>query len=134
VTLPCLGGGPAVNVAGLRGVPTVVNVWGSWCPPCQREIVHLVEVSRALGARVRFLGVDTVDDPRSALDFAAHVGMHYPSVRDDDKKVLLALHVIGPPVTAFVRSDGSVAHITYGEYSSTAALRRDIARYLGVAA
>lgn len=133
VTLPCLGAGPAVQVAGLRGRPTVVNVWGSWCVPCQAEVAYLVAAAAALGNRVRFLGVDTVDDPRSALDFAAHVGMKYPSVRDDNKKVLLALKAIGPPVTAFVRADGSVAHVTYGEYRSTAAVRRDIATYLGVA-
>src|SRR5207237_8219321 len=44
VTLPCLGAGPAVHLAGLRGTPTVVNIWGSWCVPCQAETKYLATV------------------------------------------------------------------------------------------
>ena len=73
VTLPCLGDGPAVHLAGLRGTPSVVNLWGSWCGPCQKETPYLARAHARLGKAVRFLGVDTADDPDSALDFAAHV-------------------------------------------------------------
>lgn len=134
VTLDCLGNGPAVHLAGLSGTPTVVNVWGSWCGPCQRETPVLARVHTSLGGRVRFLGVDTEDSADSALDFAAHVvpPMRYPSVVDDDKQVLTALHTSVVPVTVFVRSDGSIAHVSFGPYDATSALESDIARYLGV--
>lgn len=136
VTLPCLGMGPAVHLAGLAGAPTVVNVWGSWCGPCQSEAPHFAAVYDAVKGRVRFLGVDDEDDPNSALDFAAHVRppIRYPSVVDEDKKVLLALHETAVPMTVFVAPSGRIAHLTLGPYRSSAALRADIRRYLGVAA
>lgn len=134
VTLPCLGNGPAVRLAGLTGQPTVVNVWGSWCIPCQQEARYFASAYDADRGRVRFLGVDTEDSVDSALSFAAHVkpAMHYPSVVDQQKKVLLALHFAGPPVTAFVDSAGKIVHVTPGQYSRTAALQHDIATYLHV--
>ena len=34
LVLPCLGGGPAVDLrAAAPGRPTLVNVWATWCPP-----------------------------------------------------------------------------------------------------
>jgi len=137
VTLPCLGNGPSVHVASLRGKPTVVNVWGSWCGPCQTETPFLQRAHARLGGAVRFLGVDTDDSADSALDFAAHVvpPMRYPSVVDDNKSVLLGVH--GPsavPMTLFVGADGRVVHVAIHSYDSVGAVLADVARYLGVRA
>jgi cytochrome c biogenesis protein CcmG/thiol:disulfide interchange protein DsbE len=135
VTLPCLGAGPAVHLAGLTGKPTVVNIWGSWCGPCQRETPFLSQAYDALKSKVRFLGVDDEDEPDSALDFATHVSppMRYPSVVDDNKAVLLGLNLASAvPSTVFVGRDGRVVGRSLHAYTSVAQLRADIARYLGV--
>lgn len=134
LTLHCLGDGPAVHLAGLKG-PAVVNVWGSWCGPCQKEAGFLSAVARDLRHEVSFLGVDTEDSSDSALDFGIHVNppVRYPSVVDPDRKVLIALaKAPGPPETAFVGRDGKVVHVHTGGYASAAALRADIATYLHV--
>lgn len=135
LTLPCLGAGPAVDLARLRGMPTVVNIWGTWCGPCQEETRYLAQVYAALKPTVLFLGVDTEDDPRSALDFAPHVQppMRYPQVVDDDKRLLLALRLQSAvPTTLFVDSGGRLVHISRGPYRSADALRSDLQRYLKV--
>ena len=137
VTLPCLGDGPAVHLAGLRGTPTVVNIWGSWCVPCQQEARYLAAVYDEMKPRVRFLGVDTEDSSDSALDFAPHVTppMRYPSVVDEQKKVLIGLDLISAvPSTVFVDAGGRVVHKAAVAYASVGQLRRDIERYLGVKA
>jgi thiol-disulfide isomerase/thioredoxin len=137
LTLPCLAEGPAVHLGGLRGAPTVVNIWGSWCGPCQTETRYLSQVYDALRGKVRFLGVDTEDDPKSALDFAPHVSppMRYPQVFDASKELLLALHLPSAvPTTGFVSASGQVVKVSPGPYKSAAQLRADIARYLGVGA
>lgn len=135
LTLPCLGKGPVVHLSGLSGTPTVVNIWGTWCGPCQAETKYLSAVYDQLHAKVRFLGVDTEDDPKSALDFAPHVSppMHYPQVVDKDKRLLVALSLPSAvPTTLFVGRDGRLVHVSAGPYRSEAALRADIGRYLGV--
>jgi cytochrome c biogenesis protein CcmG/thiol:disulfide interchange protein DsbE len=135
VTLPCLGAGPAVHLAGLRGAPTVVNIWGSWCTPCQAETTYLSTAYDELKSRVRFVGIDTEDSSDSALDFAPHVTppMKYPSVIDQNKKVLIGLKLFNAvPTTVFVDASGKVRHISPGPYRSTNQLLADIKRYLGV--
>jgi cytochrome c biogenesis protein CcmG/thiol:disulfide interchange protein DsbE len=134
VTLPCLGRGPAVHLGGLVGAPTVVNIWASWCGPCQKETTYLAQAYDALRGRVRFLGVDDEDESDSALDFAAHVRprMRYPSVVDANKQLLLGIHNGGVPVTLYVNRQGKLVHTHLGPYLSVAALRADISHYLGV--
>lgn len=137
LTLPCLAPGPAVHLAGLRGLPTVVNIWGSWCGPCQAETGYLSTVYDGAKAKVRFLGVDTDDDTSSALDFAPHASppMRYPQVVDTGKRLLIALHLPSAvPTTVFVDASGRVVKISPGPYHSAHALRADILRYLGVRA
>jgi cytochrome c biogenesis protein CcmG/thiol:disulfide interchange protein DsbE len=136
VTLPCLGNGPAVNVAGLSGTPAVVSVWASWCTSCGAELGYLATVSDQLGKRVQFLGVDTEDQSDSALSElpATRPPVRFPSVVDEDKHVMLGLHAAGPPETALVNSAGRVVHVHRGAYASAAAVRADIATYLHVSA
>jgi cytochrome c biogenesis protein CcmG, thiol:disulfide interchange protein DsbE len=135
LTLPCLGRGPAVHLSGLSGAPTVINIWGSWCGPCQAETGYLSTVYDAAHGKVRFLGVDTEDDPKSALDFAPHVTppMRYPQVVDKDKRVLIGLNIpSNVPSSVFVDASGRVVHVFPGAYHSADALRADINRYLRV--
>src|SRR4051794_7234280 len=135
LTLPCLGHGPAVHLSGLTGTPTVVNIWGSWCGPCQAETRYLSSVYDAAKGKVRFLGVDTEDDPKSALDFAPHVSppMHYPQVFDKDKKLLIGLNLPSAvPTTVFVASSGRVVNLTPAPHPTPAPPRPASRHYLGV--
>jgi hypothetical protein len=59
--------------------------------------------------------------------------MRYPIVVDMDKSVLIALHLPSAvPTTVFVAGTGRVARVHAGPYRSSADLRADIRRYLGV--
>jgi cytochrome c biogenesis protein CcmG/thiol:disulfide interchange protein DsbE len=115
-------------------MPTVVNLWGSWCGPCQEEASILSKASEKYRSAVRFLGIDIEDSDNSALDFDTHVTppVHYPSVVDPDKKALLALHFTGPPETLLVNSAGEVVHAHRGKYDSPAQLHDDISKYLHI--
>ncbi|MBV9869911.1 MAG: TlpA family protein disulfide reductase [Frankiaceae bacterium] len=137
LTLDCLAPGDPVHLAGLVGKPTVVNIWGSWCEPCQAEEKYLSAAYRSVKGKVRFLGVDTVDSANSALDFGAHVSppVRFPSVVDPDKKLLTALLRQGPPYSVFVDASGKVVGKHGGSpYRSTAEVEADINRYLHVTA
>lgn len=130
--LPCLGGGDAVEVAASApGTPTLVNVWGSWCPPCVREVPLLADFSARAGDRVALVGVLTQDSLRSALTFAAESGMRWPSVVDDEGAVMRAFSP-APPVTLFVAADGSVVHVQRGEFTDVAEIEALVAEHLGI--
>jgi cytochrome c biogenesis protein CcmG/thiol:disulfide interchange protein DsbE len=134
LTLPCLGDGPAVRLAGLRGTPLVVNIWAGPCPPCKREAPLLQRYFSEVGGRVRLLGVvdgaypDTVND---ALSAAHGLGMHYPSVFDASGQLPAVLRVRGIPVTLFVDAAGRTRHVTIGEVR-VGELEQLTTAYLGV--
>ncbi len=121
-----------MRLATLRGTPMLVNIWASWCGPCQREVPYLQAVHEDSGGRLRILGIDNVDSSGSALDFAAHAGMTYPSAVDKQGTVLRSTGAVGPPVTLFVSSDGAVVHTKIGPFADESGVRRAVARYLGV--
>lgn len=128
--LGCLGAGPAVRLADL-GRPTVVNLWAAWCAPCRKEAPAFQRLHAAARGRVQVLGVLTEDTERDALDAAAHLGIHYPSVVDADGRLLDRSGVRALPVTYFVEASGE-AHRYVGPALSYDALRRLVAEHLGV--
>lgn len=130
--LDCLGSGPAVTLSGLRGRPTVVNVWASWCSPCAREMPILERAHRRVGEQVAFLGIDLLDRPDAAARASRDFGMTFPSVQDPDGLLRAELGLPGPPATLLVDADGRIVHKEYGEISSAAQLDGLLRTHLGV--
>ncbi|HEX4699607.1 MAG TPA: TlpA disulfide reductase family protein [Actinomycetes bacterium] len=133
LTLPCLGSGGSVDLADLRGKPTVLNVWAAWCPPCSQEMPVLAAGMRAARDRVRFFGIQYKAPVGYAKQSAADFGLTFPSVQDTDgDRTVAALHAIAPPQTFFYRADGSLAGRHPGRITSRAELRSLVHQYLGV--
>ena len=96
------------------GKTIVVNVWGSWCPPCRKEAPALQQVSEEYADKgVQFLGIDVRDNPAAAKAFERRFGVTYPSIDDYDQKTLLgfsdSLPAQGIPTTWIIDSKGRVA-------------------------
>ncbi|MEZ5159385.1 MAG: TlpA disulfide reductase family protein [Marmoricola sp.] len=54
--------GEEVSLADFKGQVVVLNVWGSWCPPCRKEAPLLAQAARTLEPEgVAFLGINTRD-------------------------------------------------------------------------
>jgi cytochrome c biogenesis protein CcmG/thiol:disulfide interchange protein DsbE len=113
--LPCMGLGPAVDMATGHGRPTVVNLWASWCAPCRAEMPKLRTSAARLGPKVGFLGVDVKDEPGAAWAFLAQMKVHYPNVADPPGGMLAGLRVPGVPITFVVDSTGTIVYRHIGE-------------------
>lgn len=133
VTLPCLGRGPDVPLAALRG-PLVVNIWATWCGPCRHEAPLFQRLHARAGKRVPVLGIDYQDAGRNtALSFAIQRKLQYPSVFDADGESKSALGGSpGLPVTLFVDRAGRITFRKVGPYASYAALATAVHEHLGV--
>ena len=50
---PLTGSPPPISVADLQNHVVLLNLWGTWCPPCREELPHMAEL------RQRFAGQPT---------------------------------------------------------------------------
>ena len=133
VVLPCLGGGRAVRLAGLRGKPMMINVWAQWCGPCREEAPYLADVATTNKSQLMILGIDHADpQPALAIEFAQLSTWKYPQLADPDVVLRAALQITGPPQTFFVRPDGTIAFRHAGSFKSTDEIRDMARKYLGV--
>jgi thiol-disulfide isomerase/thioredoxin len=128
----CFGGGQ-LDLARAPGVPTVLNLWASWCPPCREELPVVQELADAAGDRVRVLGLVSKDGVGQATSFADDAGATFPSAFDADGAVMDELGIRALPYTYFLAADGSVAFVQVGPVDSLAEFEQLVAEHLGVA-
>jgi thiol-disulfide isomerase/thioredoxin len=133
VTVPCLGGGRSVDMAGLRG-PMIVNFWASWCDYCAKEMPALAAYATSQ-SKVSVLGIDTLDtQPGAALQLAARSQVGYPLVADPNGTLDRASplpHLPGLPFTAFIDASGKIVHLDARPMLSEAAVVAAGQKYLG---
>ena len=131
LSLDCLGGG-TLDLAQAPGVPTLVNLWASWCAPCREELPLLQQLSETAGEQVQVLGVDSQDGRSQGVSFATDAGLTFPLAFDGDGELAAELGLRGLPHTLFLAADGSVAHVESGGISSAEELRGLVSEHLGV--
>lgn len=85
--------GNLIRLTDYAGKVVVLNVWGSWCGPCRREMPELQRVHEQTKASgVQLLGIDVRDGSREApSDFVSNLQIAYPSIYDPPGRALLAL-------------------------------------------
>src|ERR1700680_380634 len=95
----------------LKGKAIVLNVWASWCVPCNQEASILQTAWQQMstqGKAVVFLGIDFQDSRSDALTFMHKYGISYPNVLDASGSVSIDYGVTGVPETIFINSKGTV--------------------------
>ncbi|MEU5808181.1 MULTISPECIES: TlpA family protein disulfide reductase [unclassified Streptomyces] len=110
--------GESLDTTALKGKVVVLNVWGSWCPPCRAEAKYFAQVSKELadaGKPVAFVGINTRDNSKqNAAAFEDNFGITYPSLYDPDGKLMLrfpagTLNAQAIPSTIVLDKEGRIA-------------------------
>lgn len=111
--------GKTVSLADLKGKPFILDVFASWCPPCQYDLKHLEKLYPDFQKKgVQVIGIladpeetpDTVDDAvkqllEKPLPFQAWL------INDSIKK---ALFYEGFPAIYFIDADGKFSTTVFG--------------------
>lgn len=106
--LPVLdGGGRSVHAGALQGQVWLLNVWASWCAPCQLE--HPLVTELAQRARVPVYGLNYKDQPDAARAWLRRLGDPYAAtLLDPQGRTAIDFGVYGVPETYVVDRAGVV--------------------------
>ena len=113
-------GGGTLDTADYARRTIVLNVWGAWCGECRGEAPDLVAAAKKLGHpdQVAFVGLDTRDRDSLALSYERHFKIPYPSLVDQDSKLLLEFYgIVSPsaiPSTLVIDKQGRLAAVING--------------------
>jgi cytochrome c biogenesis protein CcmG/thiol:disulfide interchange protein DsbE len=114
-TLPRLGASGSGSLADFRGKPVLLNVWASWCDPCQEEMPLLEKAHKRMeAAGGTVLGVDVQDDQQKALGFLTSKRITFPSLRDRDREYAHRFGVTGYPESFLIDARGRVVALSRG--------------------
>lgn len=124
--------GDTASLADYRGQVVVLNVWGTWCPPCRREIPELVELQEEIEGRggvVIGLAVDS-GTPSEIQEFGDEYGMNYPIWMTDGRKAMDHYRAVGYPTTLLIDRQGMIRKRYMGPQTAEKLLT-DAEPYLG---
>ena len=115
------------SLADRAGKVVVVNVWGSWCPPCIEETPALQkawEKVQADGKRVDFIGLDKLESPETGLAFQRANDVTYPSLAYDGGVPILSLQgkASATPTTLVLDHEARIAARVSGPVSTATLL------------
>lgn len=108
--------GESVTLADFRGRSFVINLWASWCLPCQREMPMLMDA--ASRSPIPILLVNSGEQRAAAAKFLQANRLPEKSVYLDPAAALAAsLGTGGYPTTLFINAAGEIETAHLGEIS-----------------
>jgi len=97
---------------------TVVNLWASWCPPCQREMPAF-EKSEQQYPDIRFVMLNQQESVEKVEMFLSENNLKFEHVLlDRSGKFAEAFNAYGLPVTLFFDQQGKLVESHMGEVSA----------------
>jgi thiol-disulfide isomerase/thioredoxin len=115
-TLDSLSGQPT-SLSSVRGHVVILNLWASWCGPCQAEMPVIQQVyqnERSRGLAVLAVNTTFQDSEQSAQAFAERLGLSYPILLDRDGSASKAYLLRALPTTFLIDRRGVIRTVVLG--------------------
>jgi peroxiredoxin len=110
--------GHSVSLAAQHGKVTLLNFWGTWCPPCQQEVPDLVKLDQTYrGRNVEIIGI-ALSEREGAEGLRrwcnAH-GIAYRQALSTDEIQDAFGHIEEVPVSVLIDAQGQIRYRWEGE-------------------
>jgi thiol-disulfide isomerase/thioredoxin len=106
--------GKTVSLDDVKGKLIIVDVWGTWCPPCRKELPHLKKLLESYREKgVAIIGInyergESADAKETVKAFVKEQGIPYTCLIGDDKTREQIPRFEGYPTTLFLDRSGTV--------------------------
>jgi len=121
--------GHALSIGALRGHPTILNVWATWCRYCGREL-PLIAAFAAAHPSVRVVALEEYGTPALVRSYLRAHPAHPPVLYDGPGRLAQVYGIDLLPTTLALDAHGRIRLIVRGYVHGTADLER-LARAAG---
>ncbi|WP_251555440.1 thiol-disulfide oxidoreductase ResA [Neobacillus muris] len=99
-----------------RGQGVFLNFWGTWCPPCKKEMPYINnQYQQFKDEGVQVLSVDIQESELAVNKFIDRYQLDFPIMIDAEKEVMTAYDVDQLPATFLIDKNGKVVKYYTGE-------------------
>ena len=113
--------GKDVKLADYKGKYTIVDIWGTWCPPCRAEIPHFIDLLdkyKSKGLEIVGInyegGEDEKENIKTIKEFNKRMKVPYTCVLGDEKTQKQVPNFDGYPTTLVLDRSGNVRMVIVG--------------------
>ncbi len=106
-----------------KGKVVFLNFWGTWCPPCRREIPDIIQISKDLKDKdFVVVGIALEHNPATAFEqvktYAQKNNFSYINIVDAKKDLAIAYGGINNiPASYFIDKNGNIKDMVVGSKS-----------------
>ncbi len=105
--------GNNITLSSLKGKLVLLNLWATWCPPCQKEMPSIQRLSKKMkGKNFEILAVGTPTPPRETKEkiiaFIKRNKYTFPVLVDESQKVSGIYGSGSIPTTWLIAPDGTI--------------------------
>ncbi|MGJ7909325.1 thiol-disulfide oxidoreductase ResA [Neobacillus sp. LXY-1] len=99
-----------------RGQGVFLNFWGTWCPPCKKEMPYInSQYHQFKDQGIQVLTVDIQESELAVKQFRDRYKLDFPIMIDQDKEVMTAYGIDPLPATFLIDKNGKVVKYHTGE-------------------
>lgn len=113
--MPRLDGTGEGSISDYAGSWVLVNVWASWCGPCEDESPDIQEfLEKREDEDFVVVGINSRDATEPARDFIEEYSLTWEMYRDGDGEIADRYAILGQPESFLIDPDGKFAAICHG--------------------
>ncbi|ARF15447.1 thiol-disulfide oxidoreductase ResA [Sporosarcina ureae] len=95
-----------------KGQGVFLNFWGTWCPPCKKEMPHMEDLYKDFEAKGVHILTVNVGEPKVKIElFRDDMNLSFPMLWDKNKTVMDLYNIKPLPTTFLINSEGKITKV-----------------------
>lgn len=101
--------GSKISLSGLQGKGVLLNFWGTWCKPCEKEMPYMNELYASYKSKgIEMIALNADETEIAVKNFVNQYGLTFPVAIDKGQEILNTYGVGPLPTTFLIDANGTV--------------------------
>ncbi|WP_404331653.1 redoxin domain-containing protein [Mesobacillus maritimus] len=105
--------GDSVKLSDYQGKKVILNLWATWCPPCQAEMPHMqnfYEKNKDNGIEILAVNLTSMDNGQATIkQFVDDFGLTFPIPLDEDGDIGRQYQAVSIPTSYMIDTKGIIS-------------------------